>query len=561
MKVMLLRFGSIATILVLLILGIPARGLVAQANQGWSAEEIDFYHHATEGTNLAPLSFVLNLPDPTGEFEHFTDRLVPEYGFVPGKQSTLNPHGLPAGFAIDNRPSKFGDRPYLGITCSACHTRQLTYTKLDETKTGNKRRWIIPIHGGPSMIDMPRFKRDLFDAFFEILKDDKLMRQFANGVLSRKPTKDDIRALREEIRQFTGPITATRRIISDLKVKQADFGPGNLNALAQGYYNKEGLTSWLAGNATSPHTIRVPFEGTDNLPPMWFATRDNWAQWFVEIHHAGPRNWIQSVATSQVRPPKMIKKLGPKVLLASIHFENIDRIQMSLERLRTPKWPTKILGELDLKLIDQGKLIYKDNCASCHTRQNEAPNELGIVFRNRVAFDVGTDPVAHNQFSKDAEERVKGLQQVSAAILGMREAELEKRFGAKIAANYMRHYSRGRPNRFGIAKGEDYEASIEHPKSGAAYWASPMEGIFSSSPYFHNGSVPTLADVLEAPSKRPVTFRTGTTEFDPKHVGFKNEGSFVYDTRELGKSNKGHVVGTALQPSEKQALLEYLKSL
>ena len=145
-----------------------------QLNQGWSSSEIEFYHHASEGTNLAPLDFVLNLPDPARPGSRFVDKLVTSYGFIPSPKSELNPHGLPVGFAIDKRPAAAGDRVYLGITCSICHTRQLTYQKT-----------VLPVHGGPALIDMPRFKRDFYDAFFALLDNDDQARKFAQGVLGK----------------------------------------------------------------------------------------------------------------------------------------------------------------------------------------------------------------------------------------------------------------------------------------------------------------------------------------------------------------------------------------
>jgi hypothetical protein len=57
--------------------------------------------------------------------------------------------------------------------------------------------------------------------------------------------------------------------------------------------------------------------------------------------------------------------------------------------------------------------------------------------------------------------------------------------------------SKGRPNEFALAQDNYKEvAAANWPRSGAAYWASPLEGIFASAPYFHNGSVRILSDVL-----------------------------------------------------------------
>ena len=121
--------------------------------------------------------------------------------------------------------------------------------------------------------------------------------------------------------------------------------------------------AWLTKKGfVPPNTDPQPrprFEGSVNLPPMWFAHADTWAQWFAEIHDPGPRNWIQSASTSEVRPPKMVAALKAGVVLASIHFDNIAEIQRSLERLRTPKWPEPVLGGLDRAKVDEGGQVYE----------------------------------------------------------------------------------------------------------------------------------------------------------------------------------------------------------
>lgn len=534
-----------------------------QLNQGWSASEIEFYEHATEGTNLAPLDFVMNLPDPAKPQARFVDRLTRAYGFIASPVSSLNPQGLPVGFAIDNRPTTYGDRAYLGINCAACHTRQLSFSK--PSPNGHISSWAIAVHGGPSLIDFPRFKQDLFDALLALLDNDDLMQRFGQRMLGRAPRADEIASWRTEIREFTGPVVMGRSLMHKWQVAPADFGPGNLNALTQGNYNNVALGAWLATKGYSqPNAapaLQPRFEGAANYPPMWFAPSDNWAQWFVEIHHPGPRNWVQSVSTSEVRPPRMIERQQGAVVLGSIHFENIAEIQHSLELLRTPKWPADVFGPLDARLVAQGKTLYEQQCANCHTRASLPPNELGIVFKNRPAFDVGTDAVAYRQFTDGGQRRVDDLKALSETIIAVRRAQLAP-LGDVVANNTMKLYSRGQLDEFAVAT-DDYaqERSATWPRSGAAYWASPMQGIFASSPYLHNGSVPTLRDLLNAPEQRPTTFHTGSSEFDPAAVGLKDEGSFVFDTREPGKGNGGHLFGTGLAPAEKAALIEYLKSL
>ena len=98
-----------------------------------------------------------------------------------------------------------------------------------------------------------------------------------------------------------------------------------------------------------------------------------------------------------------------------------------------------------------------------------------------------------------AATRVEGLTDLSNKIIAFRRMQLQQ--SRHEADNYMALYSRGRPNGFGIAKDYSSDAgAAKWRKSGAAYWAPPLEGIFASSPYLHNGSVRTLWDVLTPPA-------------------------------------------------------------
>jgi hypothetical protein len=86
----------------------------------------------------------------------------------------------------------------------------------------------------------------------------------------------------------------------------------------------------------------------------------------------------------------------------------------------------------------------------------------------------------------------------------------------------------------------------------------------------HNGSVPTLRDLLEPASRRPQTFYRGYDVYDPVKIGFVTEVAmegerryFLFDTRVSSNGNQGHegaAYGTELAQADKQALLEYLKT-
>ena len=102
------------------------------------------------------------------------------------------------------------------------------------------------------------------------------------------------------------------------------------------------------------------------------------------------------------------------------------------------------------------------------------------------------------------------------------------------------------------------------------YKARQLNGIWTSAPYLHNGSVPSLWDLLTPEEQRPTLFYTGSRQLDTRKVGYQStiiEGAplpaatTLFDTSLYGNSNAGHNFGTTLTAIEKWALIEYLKSL
>ncbi|MCK6453466.1 MAG: c-type cytochrome [Alphaproteobacteria bacterium] len=98
------------------------------------------------------------------------------------------------------------------------------------------------------------------------------------------------------------------------------------------------------------------------------------------------------------------------------------------------------------------------------------------------------------------------------------------------------------------------------------YVAVALDGIWPRAPYLHNGSVPTLWDLLAPPERRPQRFHRGHIEFDPKQVVFVSDaraaaaGGRLFDTTLPGNGNHGHEYGTDLPEPSKWALIEYLKT-
>jgi hypothetical protein len=114
----------------------------------------------------------------------------------------------------------------------------------------------------------------------------------------------------------------------------------------------------------------------------------------------------------------------------------------------------------------------------------------------------------------------------------------------------------------------DSEYRFSHFRKTNGYANQPLDGIWLRAPYLHNGSVPTLRDLLDPPAVRPKAFHRGYDVFDQKRVGFVSDvartGDQIFsrfDTAVPGNSNSGHTYGTTLPDADKWALVEYMKLL
>ena len=204
----------------------------------------------------------------------------------------------------------------------------------------------------------------------------------------------------------------------------------------------------------------------------------------------------------------------------TIDFDSLERLRNWLMDLEAPKYPYQI----DYALAQKGKLIFDNYCASCHTETGERLGEIipiEEIKTDRGRMDSYTYELASNQ---------------NLTFSGITYQGIDQRFS--------------------------------HFKKTHGYTNSLLDGIWLRSPYLHNGSVPTLRDLLQKPEARPKTFYRGYDVFDQENVGYvSNVGQengkqfFFYDTELPGNHNTGHLYGTDLASNDQDALLEYLKTL
>ena len=181
-------------------------------------------------------------------------------------------------------------------------------------------------------------------------------------------------------------------------------------------------------------------------------------------------------------------------------------------------------GTIDSQKMTEGKAIYEMNCSRCHgssNNKNDYPNLL-VSLEN-----IGTDP-------------------------------------ALVSTNFAYPQLLEWYNSSWFSK-EPFAARLVAKKG---YIAPPLDGIWATAPYLHNGSVPTLEDLLNSSQRPKIWKRTfKSDDYDNKKIGWNyvtlttKTDNQTYDTSIKGYGNQGHIYGDKLSVNERTALIEYLKTL
>jgi mono/diheme cytochrome c family protein len=553
----------------------PPQQLV-RAEQGWTDDQRLHFHHTPQGTRLVPYEWFMALEQPCLSLfgcDLFADKTyLARFGFLASQPDPkLNPDALPVGFARQEDfydPDTKTSYAVVGLTCAACHTAELHY-----------QNYAVRVDGAPAMINVTEFQKALglavaFTKFIPFRYS-----RFEKRVLGANASGDQKTKLKQSFNAFLDN--------AQFELDNTKPGKGIYDNLA-GFDRTDALTR--IGNQVFAVDMKdaanfAPANAPVRFPQIWDASWFTWVQYNSSISDPLVRNVGEALGVRAAA-----KLYGPDAndFPNSVHMEGLKELEWLLagpapyQGLRPPNWPS-VFPPLDERKVARGAELYKSICQPCHLPpaeelaadlkkpqptywwQNAQKTRLLSVKDVKVSY-VGTDPHEAMDFmSRTADSGDLGKRRVSAdAGLQLVTDGIVNKYFEKMKLSpaeqleWRGHRDPGDPT----------------VQAKPIYKPRPLTGIWAVSPYLHNGSVPNLYALLSPQNDRPNTFWTGSKEFDPVTVGHDTseiKGAYLYDVTKPGNSNRGHefkdgprgngVVGPALSPDDRWAIIEYLKSL
>jgi len=548
----------------------------------WSAADRQVYYFTPQGTQVKGLRYnwfsALELP--------FSEQRLAEpanlarFGFLvdPRQQATpQNPGNLPVGFARHKNAGSNDE--FLDITCAACHTGELRFNGQALRIDGGSAQHVLPssvptLRGGSFG---QALVASLASTYYNPLK----FRRFAHRVLG-----DQYDAQYDQLRQ-----DFKKSLDNFLKVAWNDThrglypteeGPGRTDAFGR-------IANASFGDAISPENYRIANAPVD-YPQLWDMWTFDWVQWNGSAQQPMARNIGEALgvgATLAFFDSAGQPLQGDARYPSSVRVRDLNLIEETLQRLKPPTWPEALFGAIDKPLAARGRALFAENCAACHVPSVSEVNGRPVQQLKMLAVDyIGTDPGTASNIAD---------QRYDLSALQWDPAELAQ-------LNVELHPAPTEPldlRSLSVAKGLAYVTAFveEHAYRAAgitpterprldgfglpigvrelrAYKARPLAGVWATPPFLHNGSVPTLYQLLSPQYERSRTFYKGTFDYNPRHLGYRTEAfknAFLFDTSITGNHNSGHefragkrgngVIGRGLEPEERWALLEYLKVL
>jgi mono/diheme cytochrome c family protein len=260
----------------------------------------------------------------------------------------------------------------------------------------------------------------------------------------------------------------------------------------------------LLGAASSGFDISLDKTvGTADLPSLW-NQRPRAGMW---LHWDGNNDSVDERNKSAT--------LGAGATEKSLDEASLARVHDWIDDLQPPQFPR---DKINTERAQAGEQVWTSQCARCHAFGASQTGQVTPIA------EIGTDRSRLDSFTPQL-------------------------------ARSMTQFGKG------------YKWQFAHFRKTDGYANMPLDGLWLRAPYLHNGSVPTLRDLLKPPDQRPKVFYRGYDQYDYSNVGFVTSGPEAerigarHDTSLEGNSNSGHVYGTTLSQVDQDALLEYLKTL
>jgi hypothetical protein len=572
----------------------PPIGNVTWLEQNWTEAQRDWFHHADQGTLTfgVPYEWFIALERPSLALRAVgllsDPAYLDRYGFIPSSTTPGKPE-LPIGFAHGGQvldalgapwrnPQTKAEMTSVGLTCAACHTARFTYQGAT-----------ILVDGGPALTNIQRFQKAFgLSIIYTHLLPGRYAR-FATRILGPAASEDAKSELREQFDAAYRQINNIHDLEKSVKVHSVDEGYARLDALSR-------IGNIVFAVDLDRHENFVAYSAPVHYPRIWDASWFEWVQYNGSIEQPMTRNVGEALG---VGAPIKFPVAAGQVPTSSVQVNTIFQLEHLLAGgqpptaenrftgLVSPKWPDKILPPINAKLAVEGATLYQAHCKGCHlpagsdrdfwTASQWLPaNAAGERYLNLNMIDiehVGTDPAQ----AEDMRNRTIAVPASLAITNDSGQVVTSDNFGSAlgqlVCAVVNRWYESQVPPTPPALRDKMNGFRPDHVRAPLQYKARPLNGIWATPPYLHNGSVPNLYALLSPVAERPKTFYLGNREYDPVNVGYRMEafpGGFKLDTSIRGNSNSGHefnkgsgkgIIGPLLTPDERRALIEYLKTL
>lgn len=590
---------------------------VVYLDQNWDRYDSLWFYNTTQGSNFMPYEVFLHLTQADNKqlFRHADN--ISQYRFLNQRKSYDNPDGLPVGFVEDTYQGK----RYMGFTCAACHTTQINYQKIG-----------IRIDGAPALADFESFFIDITAAIKATLDSPTKFDQLAKKMVDEGIAKD-----KKDFRQQLKAIYQERVYYDTSNTPTYDdqtvhYGYGRLDAFGR-IFNR--VLKHL--NPDDPNQFN-PANAPVSYPSLWDTPQHDFVQWNgiannnsgAEKGFLGPLMRNTGEALGVFATFGLDKHMGDKGYRSSVVRRNLLRLEDHLITLESPAWPENILPKIDQTLAKQGKKIYQTyQCYECHSDPehfDKRSSARRVIAQFSSLSLIRTDPsMAVNALTSQGSSGFFKGKEIPDIPGGKFKETTNVFFALKkstIGIVAEADHDKPAPQRwaeqaydFVVAKANnpvaattrhvDFETGTSFPDSLKVYKARPLNGIWATAPFLHNGSVPNLYELFlpscseedVSPEKecRSNTFTLGSREFDPVKVGFVSKSITSYprlfEFNALLPSNKniGHEYAAgktpfiklkpngvpikneagefelewlpALNKNQRLALVEYLKTL